>query len=228
MLTATLRRALLSVPPRKRDFTRLGFSPGIGGGKLRDASAAFFAGYHAALAQCDLVKLAAALDEQAPEMRGLAYEGAAGALAIMDRLMPWRGDQWRAFLNGPAADHPNMVYAGAGLGLAHLPWVKMRIEKLRRSYIPYSGGRCWTATVSTRASFTGSVLWVGKPSIKDSLHMDEERSTRVWAGAFGSAAVGMQFAWPGRSRPSRKAAERTCGRGRGQRAHMPAQWIERR
>jgi hypothetical protein len=136
MLAATLRRALLSVPPRKRDFARLGFSPGIGGGKLRDASDAFFAGYHAALAECDLVKLAAALDEQASEVRGLAYEGAAGALAIMDRLMPWRGDQWREFLNGPAADHPAMIYAGAGLGLAHLPWVKLRIEKIASKIHP--------------------------------------------------------------------------------------------
>jgi enediyne biosynthesis protein E3 len=129
MLVASLRRALLSVPARDRDFTRLGFSEGIGWGKLKDASDAFFAGYHAALSECDLVKLAASLDEYAPEVRGLAYEGAAGALAIMDRVMPWRGDQWGKFLNGPAADHASMIYAGAGLGLAHLPWMKIRIEK---------------------------------------------------------------------------------------------------
>jgi hypothetical protein len=53
--------------------------------------------------------------------RGFAFEGAAMALALLDRLTPWRTTRWQSFMTGPGAPHIYMVHVGVGWALARLP-----------------------------------------------------------------------------------------------------------
>jgi hypothetical protein len=55
-----------------------------------------------------------------PAWRGFAFEGAAMALALRDRLAPWRASRFASFLAGPGAPHGYMLRVGAGWALARL------------------------------------------------------------------------------------------------------------
>lgn len=68
----------------------------------------------------DLDELADQLDTVAPELRGIAYEGAGMGLMIRDTLAPraWRLD---AFLNDRGSGYRCLIYIGAGLVLPRLP-----------------------------------------------------------------------------------------------------------
>jgi hypothetical protein len=129
MIGAKIRRWVLKIPPKERDFERLGFSEGLGRAKLQRAVDSFFHGYETALEETDLNRLAATLERTPPDVQGFAFEGAGAALALMDHVIPWRGDRWHRFLQGPGAHHEPMLFAGAGIAFAHLPWVKRNIEK---------------------------------------------------------------------------------------------------
>jgi enediyne biosynthesis protein E3 len=80
----------------------------------------FLDGYHSALEEDRLDRLAARLDEQEREPRGFAYEGAAMGLYLLDLLTPWNRGRLRDFLEGPGAAHAYMVHVGAGWALAQL------------------------------------------------------------------------------------------------------------
>jgi hypothetical protein len=56
----------------------------------------------------------------AVEQQGFAYEGAAMALALLDRLTPWKRDRWRRFRDGPGEPHVYMLHVGAGWAMARL------------------------------------------------------------------------------------------------------------
>lgn len=117
-----LRLRLLGIDAREATFARRGFhaSGAAARERLEEVGFTFLRGYHAALAEEEPGPLGAALDREAPERRGFAYEGAAMALALLDRLAPWRRDRVERFLRGPGDGHAYMVHVGAGWALARL------------------------------------------------------------------------------------------------------------
>lgn len=68
----------------------------------------------------DLDELADQLDTIAPELRGIAYEGAGMGLMMRDALAP-RAWRLHAFLNDRGANYQALIYIGAGLVLPRLP-----------------------------------------------------------------------------------------------------------
>ncbi len=54
------------------------------------------------------------------ELRGIAYEGAAMGLMLLDSLGPWK-KRLQAFLAGPGASYTCLIYIGAGLVLPRVP-----------------------------------------------------------------------------------------------------------
>ncbi|MGH3613349.1 MAG: DUF1702 family protein [Pseudonocardia sp.] len=68
----------------------------------------------------DPQRLAAALDEVRPELRGIAYEGAGMGLTLLDCLVPHRS-RLATFVNGPGAPYRGLIYIGAGLVLPRVP-----------------------------------------------------------------------------------------------------------
>jgi hypothetical protein len=122
-LGATLRRAVLAMPPEalrraERDFRP---APDAVRAQLAHAGETFVRGYHAALDACSLTELRARLDTVAAEHRGFAYEGAAMALALLDAVLPGRGTRFDALLRGPGAAHCYLVHVGAGWAIARFP-----------------------------------------------------------------------------------------------------------
>lgn len=65
-------------------------------------------------------KLVPRLDAVAPELRGIAYEGAGMGLMLLDSLLPGRSRLAR-FLHGPGARYRGLVAIGAGLVLPRVP-----------------------------------------------------------------------------------------------------------
>jgi hypothetical protein len=122
-----LRRLLFGIRPDQVRFERRGFAaatPAIRE-RLESVGTTFLAGYHHALEESRPVPLARRLDEVDVERRGWAYEGAAMALALLDRLTPWRRDRVGPFLAGPADPHLYMAHVGIGWALARL---RRRVE----------------------------------------------------------------------------------------------------
>jgi hypothetical protein len=60
------------------------------------------------------------LESIAPELRGIAYEGAGMGLMLLDSLFPYR-KRLPAFIHGPGAPYRCLVYIGAGLVLPRVP-----------------------------------------------------------------------------------------------------------
>lgn len=116
----------MSIPPAEATFARRGFRRSSAGAvsHLETIGGAFLRGYHAALAADDADGLAAVLNETADEFRGFAFEGAAMALELFDRLTPWSRRRLRSFLDGAGSVHVYMVHVGAGWAFARLPWLR--------------------------------------------------------------------------------------------------------
>jgi hypothetical protein len=121
-LGGRVARRLLGIDPAEATFARRGFSgTAAARRRLEAVGGAFLDGYHAALEAGSTEELGPRLDAAAgAEMRGFAYEGAAMALALLDRLAPWRRGRLDAFLRGPGDPHAYMVHVGAGWALARL------------------------------------------------------------------------------------------------------------
>lgn len=64
--------------------------------------------------------LVARLESVAPELRGIAYEGAGMGLMLLDSLFPYK-KRLPAFIHGPGAPYRCLVYIGAGLVLPRVP-----------------------------------------------------------------------------------------------------------
>jgi len=60
------------------------------------------------------------LESIAPELRGIAYEGAGMGLMLLDSLFPYK-KRLPAFIHGPGAPYRCLVYIGAGLVLPRVP-----------------------------------------------------------------------------------------------------------
>lgn len=121
-LVGSLRRHVFGISPEETSFARRGFpgreSPARG--RLEQVAGTFVEGYHAALQDVRPDRLGRRLDEFEPELRGLAFEGAAMALGLLDVMTPWRRKRVRAFLNGPGQAHVYMVHVGVGWALARM------------------------------------------------------------------------------------------------------------
>lgn len=117
-----LRRFFLGVSVDETTFRRRSFWGGDDEARrhLEKIGSTFVQGYHAALREDDPGNLGANLEAIEIELRGFAYEGAAMALAILDRLTPWNRRRLAALLAGPGARHAYMVHVGAGWALARL------------------------------------------------------------------------------------------------------------
>lgn len=90
--------------------------------RIEQVAATFAAGYHAGLEAREVSDVAPALAVIPLERRGFAFEGAAMALALLDRLSPWhRPSRIARFLRGAGEAHVYMVYVGVGWALARLP-----------------------------------------------------------------------------------------------------------
>lgn len=114
---------MLGINEAETTFARRGFRGGENGvrERMERVGSSFVTGYHAALEDDRLNVLASRLDNVAREWRGFAYEGAAMAMALKDRLTPWRRDRVELFLAGPGGPHTYMVHVAIGWAVARLP-----------------------------------------------------------------------------------------------------------
>jgi hypothetical protein len=126
-LLSWFRSRLFGIAPQEVTWARRGFPAGAAGvqAHLEQVGISFLRGYHAALEEPEAVPLAGRLNQVELEQRGFAYEGAAMALGLLDRLTPWRRTRWQAFVRGPAAAHVYMAHVGLGWVLARL---RRRVE----------------------------------------------------------------------------------------------------
>ena len=119
---AMLRRNFLGISEDEVTFARRQFPGALSGARqhLEHVARTFIRGYHAAFEKDAPDDLEASLDAVDEEFRGFAYEGAAMALGLLDRLTPWRRNRVDSFLRGSGGPHIYMVHAGVGMALARL------------------------------------------------------------------------------------------------------------
>jgi hypothetical protein len=125
LMQVRLRKLLFGLSPAEATFARRGFRTGDPAvcERLEQIGMTFLAGYHAALHDSQPLSLYQKLNHIDHEFCGFAYEGAAMALTLLDRLFPWRpGTRLPTFLQGAGAAHLYMMHVGAGWTLARLPW----------------------------------------------------------------------------------------------------------
>ena len=119
----SLTKWLFDISSRETSFERRGFRGGNAAvrARLEQVGVAFTAGYRAALEDSRDAALVPKLEASASDFRGFAYEGAAMALALLDRLTPWNRSRVAKFLAGSGDPHAYMVHVGAGWVLARMP-----------------------------------------------------------------------------------------------------------
>jgi hypothetical protein len=122
-LLGKVRRRALGLSSEETKYIRRGFRGATGEMRVRleKVGEVFLLGYHAALEHSASVGLERALNQVEPEWRGFAFEGAAMALGLLDRLTPWGGTRVNQFLNGAGESHTYMVNVGVGWVWARLP-----------------------------------------------------------------------------------------------------------
>src|SRR5262249_34688127 len=79
--------------------------------------------------------LAEILNQIEAEHRGFAFEGAAMAISLQDKLS-LRAKAFQSFVDGVGRQHIYMVHVGAGWAFARLPWLRTRIETVIRNLHP--------------------------------------------------------------------------------------------
>lgn len=89
--------------------------------RIEQIGSSFLQGYHAAIESESLLQLSQQLSLTPLETQGFAYEGAAMGIALMDRLFPWRSDQWAPFLASDWNVYPYLTHVGLGWALARIP-----------------------------------------------------------------------------------------------------------
>lgn len=116
-------KTVFGIRAEETTFARRGFRSGENGRRehMEKVGTAFVQGYHAALEDSAPSSLVPHLEAIESNWRGFAYEGAAMALALQDRITFWRRDRIARFLAGPAAAHPYVVHVGVGWAAARLP-----------------------------------------------------------------------------------------------------------
>jgi hypothetical protein len=123
-----LNRQLFALSLDECTFASRGFRGGDAGAqqRLEQVGRTFLEGYHLALEEDRVERLAVRLNAMEAEQQGVAFEGAAMGLALLGYLMPWRRSRFQAFLAGPAQAHVYMVHVGAGWAMARL---RKRMER---------------------------------------------------------------------------------------------------
>ena len=138
------RRTLFGISLQEASVARRGFhsSETASTARLERIGAFFLGGYHAALEESTAADLGVRLDLSFdPEFRGFAYEGAAMALMLLDRLgLAHRS--FPKFLEGPGAPHVYMLHVGAGWAFARLPWIRWNPSRALAKLDPLL---CWLA-----------------------------------------------------------------------------------
>jgi hypothetical protein len=132
-----IRKLIFGISPEETTFAQRGFQ-GAGGlrQRLEEIGRTFVGGYHAGLEENSLEGLILKLDSVSDEFRGFAYEGAAMALALLDRVTPWRGNRWETFLAGPGEPHTYMLHVGLGWVFARLPMFDSTRRRIFNSLDP--------------------------------------------------------------------------------------------
>jgi hypothetical protein len=135
---AKLRKSVLGISTVEAAFDKRGFRPGRLEAQehLEKIGRTFISGYNSALEAENANALDVLLQPVQRGFRGFAFEGAAMALTLLDRLVPWRLKRFEEFLCGPGEPHAYMVYVGAGWAFARLPWVRIRMERVIRRFDP--------------------------------------------------------------------------------------------
>jgi len=120
----SLFKLAAGISPSEASFAKRGFWCGENAVRehLECVGMSFLKGYNLALEDQGSAVLSEKLEEVENEFRGFAYEGAAMALAILDRLIPWKKTRLQTFIDGPGSPHIFMMYVGAGWSLARLPF----------------------------------------------------------------------------------------------------------
>jgi len=133
-----LRRIIFGISTEEASFKRRGFGCRDERARVRleRIGATFLRGYHAALEARDGDSLALQLNSVESDFRGFAFEGAAMALALLDRLTPWGGRRLNSFVAGAGRAHEYMLYVGAGWALARL---RRDPSRARKSFHPLLG-----------------------------------------------------------------------------------------
>jgi hypothetical protein len=122
MFRSGWKNLLLGIPATETTFERRGFSQGSLQTRqhLEKVGQAFLHGYHSALNTSAALTLESQIDILDSDFCGFAYEGAAMALAIMDRLTPWQQSRFQAFLKAAGSRHVYMAHVGFGCAAARL------------------------------------------------------------------------------------------------------------
>lgn len=117
-----VRKRILGISQIEVTLARRGIRPVTprAAERLERIGRTFVQGYHAALTETSQQPLSNVLNQVDLELRGFAYEGAAMALYLLDRLTPWRRDRFQSLLAGAGDRHSYMVYVGAGWAIARL------------------------------------------------------------------------------------------------------------
>lgn len=103
--------------------------------RLENIGRVFLQGYHGALECRDQNVLSERLDQIESEHRGFAYEGAAMAMALQDRIS-FRRNALSHFMEGAGKQHIFMLHVGAGWAYARLPWLCRRMEAAIKQFHP--------------------------------------------------------------------------------------------
>lgn len=129
-LISLLRKHLLSISPSEATVGKRGFpvTSAAAVTRLERIGVEFIAGYNAALEQPSPERLALRLNATDSEYQGFAYEGAAMALMLMDRLH-LTSHAFGRLLQEAGSAHIYMLHVGAGWAWARLPWVRTRIHR---------------------------------------------------------------------------------------------------
>lgn len=116
-------KQIFGISAAETTFARRGFRGGAAGRRehIERVGRTFVAGYHAALETPRVEILVPRLQEIELNFRGFAYEGAAMALGILDRVTPWRRDRVRNFLQRTGDAHTYMVHVALGWAAARIP-----------------------------------------------------------------------------------------------------------
>jgi hypothetical protein len=102
--------------------------------RLEQVGEVFLIGYHTALEEPEERKLSERLKHVELVNQGFAFEGAAMALALRDRLLPG-SRRLAAFMQGSGRRHIYMLHVGAGWALARVPW-RLQVDKAIQCFDP--------------------------------------------------------------------------------------------
>jgi hypothetical protein len=102
--------------------------------RLEHVGEVFLVGYHTALEEPEERRLAERLEQVELVNRGFAFEGAAMALALRDKLLPG-SRRLAALMQGSGRRHIYMLHIGAGWALARVPW-RPQIDRTIQRFDP--------------------------------------------------------------------------------------------